>query len=297
MDDGSSDSSLAVAQSFAANDSRFKALSRTRAHKGAGACRNEGLASATGELVMFLDSDDVLSENCFAHRGDVFVQHPDCDFIIFPVEGFTDNPGARRLLFNIEKPLPDLLRFLRLDNPWPINGPLWKRETLISVGGFDESLPSWQDWQLHVVALLAGKRYTKSRGEPDSFIRVKGDDRIGDGAWTIDHVQPKAAFLVRLFEQYREKLRADPETRGAAAGLAWYLIVRLQELGFEKDAIAYWTRLWKWKFVSFHIWCEGILALRLHGRPGGGICWSHVARWPRTKVGAVETSTVLCVPV
>lgn len=295
VDDGSSDSSLVVARSFAAKDSRFKALSRTRARKGAAACRNEGLASATGKLVMFLDSDDLLSENCLARRAAAFAQHPDCDFVTFPVEGFTDNPGAGRRLFNVEKPLPDLLRFLRLDNPWPINGPLWKREALMSGEGFDQSLPGWQDWQLHVMALLAGKRYAKIGGEPDSFIRIKGDDRIGHGAWTIDHVRPKAAFLLRLFDQYRGQLQADLVTRGAAAGLAWHLIARLQELGFEKVATAYWTHLWKWKYLTFPIWYQGILALRLHGRPGGGICWSLVARWPKTLVGAVDTSTVMCV--
>lgn len=295
VDDGSTDASFAVAESFAARDSRFKALSCGSTRKGAASARNQGLRCAIGAYIMFLDSDDVLSPGCLASRVDAVSQHRDLDLVAFPVGTFIDRVGDRRMLHNIDKAGPDLLRFLRLDNPWPINGPLWRHDSLVSIGGFDETLPGWQDWQLHVTALLADQRSLKIVGEPDSFIRVKGSDHIGHAAWTLEHVRPKTTFVLNLLNLHRMKLQADSELRSAAAGLVWHLIVRLQELGFRKEAEAHWTCLRDWKYISLRIWFEGLLALRFHGHPGGGICWSFVARWPKTLVGSVDTSTMMSV--
>ncbi|MFI5932822.1 CDP-glycerol glycerophosphotransferase family protein [Actinoplanes sp. NPDC051494] len=59
VDDGSTDGSAAIAERFAAEDPRFRLLSKENA--GLGAARNTGTAAATGEYLMFVDSDDVLA--------------------------------------------------------------------------------------------------------------------------------------------------------------------------------------------------------------------------------------------
>ena len=56
VDDGSTDSSGALCDKFAASDSRIHVLHRENA--GVGKARNAGLAAATGKYVTFLDSDD-----------------------------------------------------------------------------------------------------------------------------------------------------------------------------------------------------------------------------------------------
>ncbi|MDX6663914.1 MAG: CDP-glycerol glycerophosphotransferase, partial [Solirubrobacteraceae bacterium] len=58
VDDGSTDSSPAIAQEFAGRDERFRVV--TQANGGLGNARNNGAAIATGEFLNFLDSDDVL---------------------------------------------------------------------------------------------------------------------------------------------------------------------------------------------------------------------------------------------
>lgn len=57
VDDGSQDSSLAIAQHFADRGVRVV----TRANAGASAARNHGLRLATGDFVQFLDADDLIS--------------------------------------------------------------------------------------------------------------------------------------------------------------------------------------------------------------------------------------------
>ena len=58
VDDGSTDSSLAIAQGKAAADGRIVVVAQER--RRSGAARNAGLDRATGEWVLFLDSDDTL---------------------------------------------------------------------------------------------------------------------------------------------------------------------------------------------------------------------------------------------
>jgi CDP-glycerol glycerophosphotransferase len=58
VDDGSTDESGAIAAAYAAKDPRFKLV--TKANAGLGAARNTGTEHATGEFLMFVDSDDVI---------------------------------------------------------------------------------------------------------------------------------------------------------------------------------------------------------------------------------------------
>ncbi len=58
VNDGSKDNSLEILNEYATNDSRIKVYSKPNEGKGAASARNLGLSYATGEYVMFLDSDD-----------------------------------------------------------------------------------------------------------------------------------------------------------------------------------------------------------------------------------------------
>jgi len=61
VDDGSTDDSLAVAQSYAEKDVRFTVVPRPHDRiKGGNTCRNIGYQMATGNLIYWFDSDDLL---------------------------------------------------------------------------------------------------------------------------------------------------------------------------------------------------------------------------------------------
>ena len=64
IDDGSSDSSKAIAQEYASRDPRIHFF--TQANTGAGATRNTGLKHAKGEYVLFFDADDYMHKDALA---------------------------------------------------------------------------------------------------------------------------------------------------------------------------------------------------------------------------------------
>lgn len=64
VDDGSTDNSLEIAKSYAANDNRFVILHQ--ANKGLSAARNTGLLHVRGTYIHFLDSDDIIEADAYA---------------------------------------------------------------------------------------------------------------------------------------------------------------------------------------------------------------------------------------
>ncbi|MDU7692831.1 MAG: glycosyltransferase [Helicobacter sp.] len=71
INDGSTDNSLKIAQHYAQNDDRIKLFSQE--NKGLSQARNKSLNEASGEYVIFLDSDDLLSEGYFKRAHQLLV--------------------------------------------------------------------------------------------------------------------------------------------------------------------------------------------------------------------------------
>ena len=63
VDDGSTDSSLDIARSFAEGDSRFTVVRQTNA--GLGPARNTGVHHSSGRYLTFVDSDDLVPRRAY----------------------------------------------------------------------------------------------------------------------------------------------------------------------------------------------------------------------------------------
>lgn len=61
VDDGSTDESLKICESFAKKDSRIKVIYEQ--NMGQGAARNRGIDCATGDYITFIDGDDFVERN------------------------------------------------------------------------------------------------------------------------------------------------------------------------------------------------------------------------------------------
>jgi glycosyltransferase involved in cell wall biosynthesis len=152
VDDGSSDGSAAVIAAFGARI-RFEA----GPNRGAAAARNRGLEMARGELIQFLDADDLLYPSKLERMVPLATRNgaggtPVCDWERV-TEGDSRRPELQRLHYSGEDPVLFCLRG-QLQTASPLH---WKSD-LDAIGGFDESLPCAQERDLHLRLASRGLR-------------------------------------------------------------------------------------------------------------------------------------------
>ena len=80
VDDGSTDQSGAMCDALAAELPGLKVIHRENG--GLAAARNTGLKAATGDWLLFLDSDDAMAPGLLAQLRGALAAHPDCDWFI-----------------------------------------------------------------------------------------------------------------------------------------------------------------------------------------------------------------------
>ena len=180
VDDGSTDSTAA---SLNVRDSRLKVLSQRRA--GVAAARNAGVAVSRGKYIAFLDSDDLWLREKLAIQTN-FMERNSTARICQTEEtwirnGVRVNPKSKH-----RKASGDIFRRsleLCLISPSAV---MMTKELFDSAGGFDESLPVCEDYDLwlriavcHSVHLIDIPLVIKRGGHADQLSRsVWGMDRF-----------------------------------------------------------------------------------------------------------------------
>ena len=105
INDGSTDSSPDILQSYAKKDSRIRVYNQE--NKGLGFVRNIGMEYASGDYIYFIDSDDYLALNTLELAYDNITSN-DADMVIFKYKFCRD--GGEFILgrFDIDKQFPDV---------------------------------------------------------------------------------------------------------------------------------------------------------------------------------------------
>lgn len=174
IDDGSNDGTAEEVRQRAEADPRLRYIERSGHMRGANVCRNQGLRESRADLVVFLDSDDLLRPSCLQRRVAIMNRNIDLDFAVFRAGVFFRLVGDFPRLYHDQQPGDDLLRFLSLECVWQTTGPIWRRRFLEEIAGFADRPLSMQDLELHVRAICAGAKYTFFR-EVDHDIRGHDD--------------------------------------------------------------------------------------------------------------------------
>lgn len=234
IDDHSTDESWKIIEDFSKKDLRFKVYFRPEhLPKGGNVCRNYALDKAKGNFILFLDSDDVLSTYCISQRVKHIHENPDLDFWAFPTALFEKKVSDAQFLWNIDNSYEsDLSRFLRMDSLWQTSGAIYSREFLICLDGLTDSRRFWQDYELHLKAIIKTKFYQKYfHLQPDVFIR-NGDHS------SLSRSTPFSGDLNILIEriEFLEEIElfAGSETKGLSNreshslfSFKFYLIIQL----------------------------------------------------------------------
>jgi glycosyltransferase involved in cell wall biosynthesis len=180
VDDGSTDGTASLLSRFG---SSLRPLQQE--HRGVSAARNRGVAEARGELIAFLDSDDLWLPEKLAVQVSYLRTFPRAALChteeIWLRRGRRVNPRRR----HAKAAGKDFVRLLResLISPSAV---LIRRPVLEEAGGFDESLPACEDYALwlklartHEIHLIDRPLVIKRGGHPDQLSRrLWGLDRF-----------------------------------------------------------------------------------------------------------------------
>jgi glycosyltransferase involved in cell wall biosynthesis len=172
VDDGSSDATPAVVEAFGPVLTYIR-----QAHAGVSAARNRGVAAARGELIAFLDSDDLWLPGKVTAQVALLQEQPQTQAC------YTDEIWIRHGVRVNQKDihqkhagwifLPSLPRCIISPSSIMLRRTLWDR-----LGGFDESLPACEDYDLWLrltvtvpVLLLPEPLIVKRGGHADQLSR------------------------------------------------------------------------------------------------------------------------------
>jgi hypothetical protein len=129
---------------------------------------------------------------------------------------FTGDVASANRLWNVDSDEDDLLRLLRVDPICQGTGTLWRRDSFIRSGMWNEQLRLWQDIELHLRAFSGKFRYAKRMDlPPDVFIR-EGDTSLSRGAYqSREKLESRAMVARSAVAILRENARVEliPEVR------------------------------------------------------------------------------------
>lgn len=193
VNDGSTDGSLAIAESYAANDSRIRVISKENG--GLSSARNAGIDAARGDIIMFLDSDDLLVGNACEVVADRFVE-TSAEIVTFGASCFPEDAASTHMKECLSPrdavyhPFSDKLLFEENSRPYACRS-AFKRDFLNAHSiRFCEDIPFGEDQILYfhaypqasTVSLMSGKLYRYRiirKGSLMNSARESLADRVG----------------------------------------------------------------------------------------------------------------------
>lgn len=197
VDDGSTDQTAAIAESFEG----VRCIRKPNG--GVSSARNRGVAEARGELLAFVDSDDVWHPDKLRHQVALMDLHPQL------VLGITESSSDRSLMESVPRLAEGQLpRYRVIDqfeevflNPYlGMSGVMVRKAAFDAVKGFDQTLPFAEDVDFYLRLLF--KRSAVVRIE-DCVVYV----RLVEGSLSSDG----AIGYAKLMEVYRRFLSREPQ--------------------------------------------------------------------------------------
>ena len=183
------------------SDARVMYVTHER-NRGACAARNTGLQRAAGTFVAFLDDDDVWHPEKLERQVACFASaEPDVALVYGGWRNLFDDGTVDRIMPDgSEKSAPDLLKRNGIGSTSLV---MCRRSALLAVGGFDETLPAMQDFDLYI---RLGLRF------PFAYVdRVLMDYRTHGGQRITTHPQAVQTANERFLAKHRHLFEADPD--------------------------------------------------------------------------------------
>jgi len=207
VDDGSTDNSVEVIDGFA--DSRVRLVKLVR-NSGSNAARNAGIAAAQGDILCFLDSDDLFLPGKLEHVAKRFDKEPTLDVL---VDSFVRmcSPWAGKPLVEVHNPnsnsTADFERALFTRELSKATSAISvRREAAVRAGAFDPAVKQRQDFDF-----LIRLAETANCASTSEILWIKG--------WSDDRLTCRERFIpatIALVERHPQYL-TNRDYRGGLA--------------------------------------------------------------------------------
>jgi len=228
IDDGSDDDSLAICKDIALKDSRVKVFSQP--NSGASLARNRGLDIATGEYVMFVDSDDWIEPEMIERMMSVFQDNPEIQIVQTRVPGDMKDQVGDQVLYGTQA-----VKYLLEGSWW---GPYCKliRRELIGDIRFPEKtisedyLFNYQLFRKSKSVYYLDKCFYHRTDRQDSLSKIQLSKRKFDEFYNVKEVSD---WVSNDFPHY--KLLADSHLAGTCLKLLFLIYENNADSRYETE--------------------------------------------------------------
>ena len=191
VDNGSTDRSGAIADEYAAKDSRIRVIHRERGNIGSG--RNAGLESATGEYIAFIDDDDFVEPDFLEFLYNLITEN-EADVSIC---GATDKIFDEKRIMTAEEAIVEMLWRKRFNVQFPTK--MFRHELIKNLRFSEDN--KYDDIEL-IYKVLAGAGHVAYHGLAKyTFVRHEANN----SAWTTNHQLLDKETLAEYLWVYRER--------------------------------------------------------------------------------------------
>ena len=216
VNDGSTDSSLAILERYAAADSRLKIVSKPNG--GIVSALNCGLAHCSGQLVARMDCDDIALPGRFAIQVATFEAHPDAVAVGGLIQTIDEDgkpisaPGSPS---RVQK--TDLSSFPPVVANVQHSAGTFLKSAMEAVGGYRTAFPHAEDYDLYLRLADHGNFYN-----PDRLVLYY---RVHSSSLSMRNLerQETSAVLAELSAFARKAKIADPGDASAPLGVEDYV--------------------------------------------------------------------------
>lgn len=244
VDNGSQDGSRALCEDFARRHPEQDILLLSESRSGAAIARNAGLAEVKTPWTYFFDSDDELSPRFIEQMEQTLKEHAEQNFDVIAFRTVMVHPDGsmtqRQSMFNESATDQILMSQLVTQNLFV------RTDFLRRIGGWNEQLREWDDWELGIRVLVDGGKVLWLRDCAYHRIYLHPDSLTGKNFLTTCRGIDVAMQSVLNLCREKKKGRMDtPKSSSICRALAFrYALLSgiLLREGGRTASLRFWNR-------------------------------------------------------
>ena len=244
VDNGSQDGSRALCEDFARHHPEQDILLLSESRSGAAIARNAGLAEVKTPWTYFFDSDDELSPRFIEQMEQTLKEHAEQNFDVIAFRTVMVHPDGsmtqRQSMFNESATDQILMSQLVTQNLFV------RTDFLRRIGGWNEQLREWDDWELGIRVLVGGGKVLWLRDCAYHRIYLHPDSLTGKNFLTTCRGIDVAMQSVLNLCREKKKGRMDtPKSSSICRALAFrYALLSgiLLREGGRIASLRFWSR-------------------------------------------------------